>query len=56
MKYMSIIATKLAVRVVISLELMGGGMFILISPSIGNGELEKAAFTWIGIVTGYWLR
>jgi len=52
---MSETAMKLIVRVVISLGLMGGGLFILASPTI-DGELEKAAIGWIGLVTGYWLR
>jgi len=48
-------ATRLIVRVVISFGLMATGLFILINPTI-NGELEKAAVGWIGLVTGYWLR
>ena len=46
---------RLTVRIVLSLGLMAAGLYILIS-STGNSELEKASYTWIGLITGYWLR
>lgn len=39
----------------ISLGLMGAGLFILIGGDANDG-LEKAATGWIGLVLGYWLR
>ena len=47
--------TRLIVRIVLSMGLMGAGLFILISGG-SSDELENAAFIWIGIILGYWLR
>lgn len=47
--------TRLLVRIVLSLGLMGAGLFILISGA-STPDVEKAAFGWIGLVVGYWLR
>ena len=48
--------TRLIVRIAISLALMGAGLFILIVKTDSSPELEKAAFTWIGLTVGYWMR
>ena len=47
--------TRLVVRVVLSLGLMGVGLWILISGNV-SPDLEKAAIGWIGLTMGYWLR
>ena len=46
---------RLLVRVVLSLGLVGAGLFVVISGA-SNPDVEKAAFGWIGLVIGYWLR
>ena len=48
---------RLIVRVVLSLGLIGAGLFtvITVSPS-SDPELFGAATGWIGLVMGYWLR
>ena len=50
-------AIKLAVRILISLVMLGFGIYILLSIDWSdNPEFAAAATGWIGIVIGYWLR
>lgn len=46
---------KLLVRVVLSLALVGVGLYVVIHPD-SHPDAQKAAFGWIGLVVGYWLR
>ncbi len=48
--------TRLIVRIVVSLSLLAAGLFVLIARPDSSPELEKAAFTWIGLTVGYWMR
>ena len=47
--------TRLLVSIVLSLSLVGAGLFVLILDT-SSTDTEKAAFGWIGLVIGYWLR
>ena len=50
-------AIKLAVRIFISLVMLGFGIYVLaIINWEDNPEFSAAAAGWIGIVIGYWLR
>ena len=49
-------ALRLVVRVVLSLGLMSVGLFILVTSDGISGELDKAALSWVSLITGYWLR
>lgn len=53
---MSESAVRLTVRVVMSLGLMGAGLFILIDSPVENSTLEKAALSWVSLLVGYWLK
>lgn len=44
-------------QVIISLGLLGSGLFILMTIDWSeNPELGAAAAGWIGVVLGYWLK
>lgn len=50
-------AIKLAVRIFISLIMLGFGIYVLVATDWqDNPEFVAAATGWIGIVIGYWLR
>ena len=50
-------AIKLAVRIFISLIMLGFGIYVLTTINWQeNPEFAAAAAGWIGIVIGYWLR
>jgi hypothetical protein len=46
---------RLLMAVLISVALMGVGLYILLSES-SNSDLQKAATGWIGVIIGYWLK
>ena len=48
---------KLAVRILISLIMLGFGIYVLATTNWQNNpEFAAAAAGWIGVVIGYWLR
>ena len=48
---------RLIVQAVVSLSLLAGGLYVLISVDLNqNPELVAAASGWIGLVIGFWLR
>ncbi len=48
---------KLAVRILISLIMMGFGIYVLVTTNWQDApEFAAAAAGWIGVVIGYWLR
>lgn len=48
---------KLAVRIFISVTMLGFGIYVLVTTDWkGNPEFAAAATGWIGLVIGYWLR
>ena len=48
---------KLAVRIFISLIMLGFGIYVLSTTNWqDNPEFAAAAAGWIGVVIGYWLR
>jgi hypothetical protein len=48
---------KLLTQIIISLGLLGSGLFILTTINWSdNPELGAAAAGWIGVVLGYWLK
>ena len=48
---------KLAMAVVISLGLMGSGIYVLLTFDWGaNPQMIAAATGWIGLVIGHWIR
>ena len=48
---------KLAMAVVISLGLLGAGLYVLLTVDwAANPEMVAAATGWIGLVIGYWLK
>jgi hypothetical protein len=50
-------AIKLAVRIFISLTMLGFGIYVLATTDWQhNPEFAAAATGWIGLVIGYWLR
>ena len=50
-------AVKLAVRICISLTMLGFGIYVLVTTDWKeNPEFAAAATGWIGLVIGYWLR
>ena len=50
-------AIKLAVRIFISLTMLGFGIYVLVTTDWKeNPEFAAAATGWIGLVIGYWLR
>ena len=51
------VAIKLAVRILISLVMLGFGIYVLVTTDWqDNPEFPAAATGWIGLVIGYWLR
>lgn len=46
---------RLLMAALISVVLMGAGLYILLSKG-SNQDLQKAATGWIGIIIGYWLK
>jgi len=50
-------AVKLVVRILISLVMLGFGIYVLVTTDWqANPEFAAAATGWIGLVIGYWLR
>ena len=48
---------KLAVRILITLIMLGFGIYVLVTTNWqDNPEFAAAAAGWIGVVIGYWLR
>ena len=48
---------KLGMAVVISLGLLGSGLYVLLTFNWGeNPQMVAAATGWIGLVIGVWLR
>ena len=48
---------RLVVQGLISLGLLGAGLYILTSNDMSmNPELSAAATGWVGLVIGYWLK
>ena len=49
--------TKLLMAVVISLCLLGSGLFVLLTFNWAeNPQMVSAATGWLGLAIGYWLR
>ena len=48
-------AVRLGMVVLISLALLGSGLYVLIG-DVGDADLQKFAGGWIGLVAGYWLK
>lgn len=46
---------RLLMAVLLSLILLGAGLFVLLADS-ANSDLQKAATGWIGVIIGYWLK
>lgn len=46
---------RLLMNVVISLALLGAGLYVLLGDH-GSADLQKVAGGWIGLVAGYWLK
>jgi hypothetical protein len=40
---------------IVSVALLTAGLYVLLHPG-SNGDLQKAATGWIGLVAGYWLK
>ena len=48
---------KILMQVLVSLGLLGSGLYILLTINWSeNPELAAAAAGWIGLVAGYWLK
>ena len=48
---------KLGMAVVVSLGLLGSGMYVLLTFNWGeNPQIVAAATGWIGLVVGYWMK
>lgn len=48
---------RLAVQTVVSLGLLGAGLYILLTFNWKeNPEIVSAATGWVGLTIGYWLR
>lgn len=48
---------KLAMAMVISLGLLGAGLYVLLTVDWGaNPQMVAAATGWLGLVCGYWLK
>ena len=48
---------KLLMAVVVSLGLLGAGLFVLLTVDWKtNPEMVVAAMGWVGLVIGYWLK
>jgi predicted transporter len=52
---MSETRVRLLMAVLISVVLLGAGLYILLSKN-SNSDLQKAATGWIGVIIGYWLK
>ena len=49
--------TKLLMAVVISLGLLGSGLYVLLTFNWGeNPQMVAAAMGWLGLVVGYWMK
>ena len=49
--------TKLLMSVVITLGLLGSGLYVLLTFNwADNPQMVAAATGWIGICVGYWMR
>ena len=48
---------KLAIQAIISLSLIGAGVYVLVTTDASaNPALTAAASGWIGLAVGYWLK
>jgi hypothetical protein len=46
---------KLFMQVVVTLAFLVAGFYVVLTTGHSE-ELQKAAFGWLGVVLGYWLR
>jgi hypothetical protein len=46
---------KLLGATIVSLTLLTAGLYVLLHKG-SDGDLQKAATGWIGLVAGYWLK
>ena len=50
-------AARLAMRILVSVTMLGFGIYVLVTTDWqDNPEFAAAATGWIGLVIGYWLR